>query len=236
MKPLLVLLLLLATLLLSACSIPARVGPMLSDTQSVALGDFASAKVEIDLGAGDLTVDGGADELLEADFVYNVARLKPEVRYANGVLTVRQPNDEGLPNFIDIGGFHNQWTLHLRDATPMELAIDVGAGSSQLHLAGLALSRLDFSQGAGMSLVDLSGDWAHDLDVAIDAGAAEVTVRLPRDVGVRVDVDAGPAVVSAPELAKTGNVYTNAAYGVADVTMEVDLSAGVGLVSLDLAD
>ena len=48
------------------------------------------------MGAGDLEVTGGAEKLLEADFAYNVARLKPEVQYTNGTLVVRQPEHERL--------------------------------------------------------------------------------------------------------------------------------------------
>lgn len=72
--------------------------------------------------------------------------------------------------------------------------------------------------------------------LAVDSGAANITVRLPQDVGVRVEVDAGPTVVDAPDLTKNGNVYTNDAYGAADVTLNVKMDAGIGWINLDVVD
>ena len=112
----------------------------------------------------------------------------------------------------------------------------MGAGNSELQLARLSLTGLNIILGAGVSKVDLSGDWVRDLDVIIDAGATNLSVRLPRDVGVRVEVDRGPAVIDAPDLTQNGNVYTNDAYGVSNVTLHVDVKAGIGRVNLELAD
>jgi hypothetical protein len=110
----------------------------------------------------------------------------------------------------------------------------MGAGTSDLRLAGLALTGLDLNLGAGVSTIDLTGDWANDLEAAIETGAADLTVRLPRDVGVRVEVEAGPTAVSAPDLTQDGNVYTNDAFGSADVNLRIDINAGIGVITLEL--
>ena len=224
----------MAALLLAGCGSKARVGALQTESQSVELGDARSVRVEINLGAGDLEVTGGAEKLLEADFTYNVARLKPEVKYTDGTLVVRQPDVNGLPSLRGITDYRNEWGLRLHDEVPMDLSVDVGAGTSNLQLAGLSLTGLDVSLGAGKYTIDLSGDWARDLDVTIDTGAANITVRLPRDVGVRVVVDAGPTMIDAPGLTQDGNVYTNAAYGVSEVTMQVNMEAGIGQINLEV--
>lgn len=226
-------LVLLSALLLASCVSQARVGALQTESQSVELGDDEPVSVEINLGAGDLTVAGGAEKLLEADFTYNVDRLKPEVTYQNGVLSVRHPDNEGLPVLQGISGFRNEWDLRLHDAVPMTMKVNMGAGSSDLQLAGLALTNLDVDLGAGRSTLDLRGDWAQDLGVSIDSGAAEIIVQLPRDVGVRVKIEAGPTSIDAPGLKKAGNVYTNAAYGTAPVTLDIDIQAGVGSIKLE---
>jgi hypothetical protein len=227
---------LLAALLLAACNSEVRVGALQTESQSVELGDAESIRVEINFGAGDLDLTGGADKLLEADFVYNVARLKPEVKYTSGTLVVRQPETNGLPDLRDITDFRNEWKLRLNDETPIDLKVIVGGGTSNLQLAGLALARLDVSLGAGQSTLDLNGDWARDLDVAIDAGAADLTVRLPSDVGVRVEVDRGPTAIDASGLTQDGNVYTNAAYGVSEVTLHIHVEAGIGVMNLEVEE
>jgi hypothetical protein len=223
-------------LLLAGCFSRARVGELRSETQAVELGDAETVRVEIDFGAGELELAGGADHLLEADFTYNVAALKPEVEYADGTLVVRQPEVDGLPVLPGITDFRNEWDLRLYNQVPMDLSVKVGAGTSDLHLAGLSLTGLDVSFGAGDYTLDLSGPWTSDLDVGIDAGATDLSLLLPSEVGVRVEIDDGPHTVEADGLTQTGNVYTNAAYGVSAVSVRVELDAGPGRIRLEFDD
>ena len=225
---------LIAALLLAGCGSQARVGAMRTESQTVELGGAKSVNVKINFGAGDLNLAGGSEKLMEANFIYNVARLKPEVEYKDGTLTVSQPEVNGFPSVLGIGGFHNEWVLGLSDKVPMDLSVDMGAGSSDLELAGLSLTGLNVTLGAGTYTVDLTGDWAHNLDVTINAGAAFLEVRLPKDVGTRVKVESGPHTIETTGLSKDGDVYTNTAYGVAGVTMQVDVEAGIGTINLDV--
>lgn len=235
-KNFLIALILFIAVLLSGCNPTLTVGDLQTESQAVAGDGAESVRVEIDLGAGDLHVSGGAEQLMEADFTYNVVRLKPQVKYAAGTLTVQQPEIPGMPNLVNISDFRNEWDLRLHDGTPMSLSLNLGGSNSDLHLAGLALTRLDVNMGAGTSTLDLNGDWAHDLDVVVDSGAANISVRLPQNVGVRVQVDAGPTVVDAPDMTKNGNVYINAAYGASAVTLNVKMDAGIGWINLDVVE
>jgi hypothetical protein len=232
---LLITLVLFSAVLLAGCGSRARVGALQTESQSVELEDAKSVRVQINLGAGNLRMTPGAEKLLETDFTYNVAALKPVVKYTDGTLVVRQPDVKGLPALQGITDFRNEWDLRLSDAVPMDLSVDVGGGVSNLQLAGLSLTGLAVTLGTGESTIDLSGDWAGDLDITIDAGATGVTVRLPRAVGVRVEVDRGPTAIDAPDLARDGNVYTNEAYGVSDVTLHIHVEAGIGWLNLELA-
>jgi hypothetical protein len=221
-------------MLLSSCDSQVRVGALRSESKSVELGDAQSVRAEINFGAGDLELSGGADKLLEADFNYNVAALKPEVKYTDGTLVVRQPEISGMPDLRDITDFRNEWKLRLNDKVPMDLKVDAGAGSGDLQLAGLPLTGLDITLGAGIYTVDLSGDWAGDLEVSIDTGASHLSLVLPKDVGVRIKVDPGANMIQTTGLTKDGDIYTNAAYDVAEVSMLIDLQAGIGQVNLDV--
>jgi hypothetical protein len=77
-----------------------------------------------------------------------------------------------------------------------------------IYSSPVSLTALDVSP-RGETSLDLSGSWASDLRVSIDAGAGSISLRLPKDVGVRVVVDAGVGTVNASGLTKDGNVYTN---------------------------
>ena len=178
-------------------------------------------------------VTGSAKKLLEADFTYNVAKLKPEVEFTDGTLVVQHPDVRGYRTLQDIRDFRNEWDLRLNNDVPMNLSLEMGAGTSDLQLAGLSLTGLDVKLGAGKSTVDLSGGLTRDLDVTINTGAANITVQLPRDVGVRVEINAGLTAINAPGLTKDGNVYTNDAYGVSDVTLQIKMEAGVGQINVE---
>src|SRR3954452_12405636 len=69
-------------------------GNLRTESESIELGAAKSAQVEIKIGVGELRVNGGAKKLLEADFLYNIARWKPEVTYGisgdQGRLMVKQ--------------------------------------------------------------------------------------------------------------------------------------------------
>jgi hypothetical protein len=235
-KHLLINVVVLAALLLASCSSDdVRVGELRTESKSVELGNARSVRVKMVLGAGDLVVTGGAKKLLETDFTYNVAKLKPEVEFTDGTLIVQHPDVRGYRTLQDIKEFRNEWDLRLNNDVPMNLSLEIGAGNIDLQIADLSLTGLDVMLGAGEFKLDLNGDWARDLDVSIDAGVADLTVLLPRDVGVRIEVDRGPTMIDAPSLTKDGNIYTNAAYGVSDVTLHINLVAGIGQIYLEVA-
>jgi len=210
------------------------VGELRTESNSVELGDARPVRVKMVLGAGDLAVTGGAEKLLEADFTYNVAKLKPEVEFTDGTLVVQNPDIRGYRSLQDIKDFRNEWNMRLNNDVPMNLSLDMGAGISDLQLAGLSLTGLDIILGAGKSTVDLSGDLTRDLDVTISTGAANITVRLPRDIGVRVEVEAGVSRIEASGLKQDGYVYTNEAYGTAEATLHINIMTGIGQINLEV--
>jgi len=224
-------------LLASGCASGLRVGKLQTESQSVELGGAESVRVEINMGAGELDVAGGADKLLEADFTYNVAELEPEVKYSGGTLIVQHPDVETrVTSLWDLDDYRYEWGLSLNDDVPMDLSIDLGAGKIDLQLAGLSLTGLDINVGAAEATIDLTGDWARDLDVTVKAGVGHATLRLPRRVGVRVTVETGIGDVDAPGLKRDGDVYTNDAYGESAVTLRIDVKAGVGKINLELGE
>jgi hypothetical protein len=241
------------------CASGVRVGRLQTESETVELGDATSVRVEIDMGAGELEVAGGAAELLEADFTYNVAELKPEVDYSGGTLTVRTPDVEtGIGSLLDITDYRYEWDLRLNDDVPMELQVNVGAGQTNLRLGSLSLTRLDVAGGAGEVLVDLSGSdsltrldigggagaltldltgaWQNDLEATIGGGVGKRILILPRDTGVRVKVDVGVGGVVAAGFTKEGEYYTNDAYGQSEVTLNLEVAGGVGETELRLGE
>jgi hypothetical protein len=256
----LLLFLLSATLLsLAACVNRLQVGDLQRKTESVALEGAEEVDVEIAMGAGELTLDGGADGLMSAEFAYNVGGWEPEVSYSvsgnTGTLRLEQPSFE-LENFtIPDGDIRYEWDVRLGDGIPLSLDVRLGAGNSQFDLKSLdvrsmnlqtgagdvtldlggTLSDLEIQMGAGQMQVDLSGNWQQDLDATIRGGVGRLTVRLPDDVGVRLEVNQGLGNVTATGLSRDNNTYVNSAYGDSDVTLNIAISGGVGEIVLDVS-
>ncbi len=223
-----------AAIFVSSCG-PQAVGQLQRESQAVDLENAQSARAELRMGAGQLNLTGGADALIEADFTYNVADRKPEVNYDisgdTGELIVKQGSGEG----VRFGGdARNEWDLRLNDDVPLDLNVRLGAGESDVDLDSLTLTALDHSMGAGETTVDLTGDYERDLAVNIESGVGEATVRLPGEVGVRVDAEGGLVEINTEGLQREGEAYENDAYGDSDVTLDVDIRGGVGQINLEV--
>ncbi len=208
-------------------------GPEQTESRTVKLGDAKSVQVEVKMGAGDLKIGGGAKELLDADFSYPVPRWKPEIDYtvrgARGSLEIRQPGGTGGPH----RGGQYSWDLRLNNQVPLEMRVELGAGKADLSLGTLALSKLELNMGVGETVVDLTGDWKNDFEAKIHGGGGQATVKLPRDVGVRVRARGGIGEIRAGELKKDGDTYTNDAYGKSSVTLQVEVEGGIGQINLE---
>jgi hypothetical protein len=223
-----------AVLFVASCGTQGqKVGEMRHESRSVQPENAKSVRAHLVMGAGELNVGGAADALMEADFSYNVADLKPKVSYevnaGNGELRVRQGDSEGI-RFGN--GARNEWDISFNDEVPTDLEVEMGAGESDLDLDSLTLTGLDLQMGAGRTTVDLTGDYAQDLEASIQGGVGEATVMLPSEVGVMAKAEGGLGKINAEGLKKEGNAYVNDAYRDTDVTLEIDVEGGVGEINL----
>jgi hypothetical protein len=210
-----------------------QVGKMQSESQSVDLENAQSTRAQLKMGAGELHITGGADQLMEADFSFNVSDWKPKVNYDvsgdTGELVVKQGRGGG----VNLGGdARNEWDISFNDAVPTDLVVQMGAGESDLDLDSLALTGLDLQMGAGKTTVDLTGDYAQSFDASIEGGVGEATVLLPSEVGVKAKAEGGLGTINAEGLQKVGDSYVNDAYGESDVNLSVDAKGGVGEINL----
>ncbi len=239
------------------CGETAEIGELVKESRSVEQGDAESVEVDIEMGMGNLHISGGAKNLMEGKFVYNVVGWEPEIEYevfnGRGELTVRRP--VGQASRLGRRARY-EWDIRLDDDVPMNLDIQIGAGEAHLDLGSLSLDRLDVSAGAGEVgvyltgqpsvgkltmetgagdvTVDLTGDWRDDLTAVIAGGVGRLTVRLPADVGVRVDADKGIGKITARGFVRDGDTFVNDAYGESDVTLDISCKTGIGAIILEL--
>lgn len=210
-----------------------QVGKMQEESKSIDLKNAESVRAQLKMGAGELHVTGGADQLMEGDFSYNVSEWKPKVSYGvsggEGELVVKQ----GSANSGSLGAkARNEWDITMNEEVPTDLVVKMGAGESDLDLDSLSLTGVDLKMGAGKSTVDLTGDYAKSFDASMEGGVGEATVLLPSEVGVKAKAEGGLGKINAEGLERVGDSYVNAAYGESDVTLSVDVKGGVGEINL----
>jgi hypothetical protein len=71
-------------ILLASCNIEHRSGPVQYESKSIEAEGAESVHVSLRMGAGEMRVTDGAQQLARADFSYTVPSWKPEVRYSKG--------------------------------------------------------------------------------------------------------------------------------------------------------
>ena len=223
-------------LLFMGCINRVAVGSTQTESQSVELGDVDSVQTEIKMGIGELNIRGGATNLMDAEFTYNIEEWRPEVDYQQrgsiGELQVSQPDGEinGIPD----DDVKYRWDIALQNDVPMDMSVDLGVGESDLALDGLALQNLTVNSGVGEATIDLTGTWEESFDVKINGGVGELTVYLPENVGLRVEANTGIGSLVVNGLQRDGDVYTNAAYGESGVTIMLDIDGGIGEITVQV--
>lgn len=248
-----------AFLLTVSCLEVVQVGKLRTDSQSVEKGEAETVQAVIEMGTGSLKIGGGANNLMNADFTYNVSKWKPEVDYQVkeniGKLTISQKSDNMMGK-LPLGNARNRWDLRFNNEIPMKLKIDLGAGENHLHLGQLTLTSLDIGMGAGELVLDLSGkpslkklnlnmgagdvrvdligDWENDLAAQINNGVGRITLRLPENVGIFASAERGIGQVSAFGFKRHGSTYYNDAYEESDVTLNLNVDAGIGQINMEM--
>ncbi len=226
--------------------------------KNIHMGQVKAIDTYINMKAGKLTVSGGAQDLMEADIHFSREKWKPDIRFSEdgekGQLTIEQP-EMTADLSLDLDDDQNEWTIRLNNQIVQDLYCEIGAGETDLNLQGLILTRvridagvgahkvnlhdcsipaLEVNAGVGEVTLDLTGRWRNDLEAEIVGGIGALHLRLPRDVGIRLEVKGGLGNVEAPDLKQEGRVYTNALFEQTDYHLNFDIKAGMGSVEIAL--
>lgn len=187
------------------------------------LGAAAVTEVELEMGAGDLTIAPGAVGLASGTIRHNVESWKPTVTRTDTRLTIKQGSQKGVSG---LGSeIVNIWDLEL-GRPPMRLKISAGAYEGLFDLSGLTLQDLsirdgasrtqvrfnspnpgqmtDFSYKTGASTVTLIGlANANFRSMTFDGGAGTYSLdfsgQLRTDAGVRIKAAAGSVRIAVPK-------------------------------------
>jgi hypothetical protein len=201
-------------------------------TEVVDLKGAKAVHMSVNLPSGELTIQGGAERLMEADFYHGATWSTPAVDYSvdQGVGEL-EINQQSRGQFVT--NSDNTWKLRLNNQVPLEMKVDIGAGQGNLNLSKIDLTRLELNIGAGQVNVDLTGERAKDLQAEIHGGVGEAIVRLPKNVGVVATAHGGLGSIDVHGLKEEGDEYVNAAYGKSPTTLRLNVEGGIGHIKLE---
>jgi hypothetical protein len=213
----------------SACGANTSGGSVLTHNLSEPLNGAKSARVDINAGTGNLTIDRltGDEQVLASGTLQYFEKQGPPTRSVssdNGKATLTlKSGDTAQPLFRlpwEACNGETEWQIHLNPNVQSDITAYSSGGNVKLDLAGMAVKRLSADIGGGNMDVVLP-DSAANLSVIAKTGAGNVTV----DIGSGTT---GGNTVNANSGA--GNVVVRVPSGIA---ARFHATSGVGKTTVD---
>ena len=119
-----------------------------------------------------------------------------------------------------------------------KLEIETGASSFVgAKLGNARFRRLIFSGGAGFSTLDLDGDIKDNAEVNISLGVGNLTIKLPRDVGARVETSGFFSSHNLKDFITIGKgKYESINYDTANKRIRIYIETGFGNTTIRWKD
>lgn len=193
--------------------------------------DVDRLNVSVKAGAGNVTIGSQESELpVEAVLQSDFATLDVDSQTEGSTQTVEVSVD-GERSWWG-GNFRNDLDVQLSRELPVALSVDTGASDFEADLSSVKLERLAIDLGASSGMVTL-GDLVDRLDVNVKAGASSVTIRVPKDAGVRVTLEQGVSSQDLDNLQEKGEgLYETSEFEKA--TKQITIKADIGVASFEL--
>jgi len=114
------------------------------------------------------------------------------------------------------------------------LEIDVGAASVRLvGVANLNTRKIRASVGVGELTMDFSGEWTQDIEATIDLALGHLDLRVPADVGIRIEIERFLSGFDEDRFTRRGSAYYTRNYDRATHHLELKVNAALGNVDIE---
>ena len=192
------------------------------------------AELELNLGIGELRLDGASDmgELMIADL--DLAR-GAEVSHNSDTMGtgddvvrawLRSDGDFfSFPRILDSRA--SEWDVQLNDSVRWEMDLKFGLADAHLDLSDLQVSELTLDRGVGS--VDVTLPERGMVRATIDGGLGDITVTIPTGVEARLRVDRGIGGLDvSSRFRRRGDIYETEGLSGAESYIDLTLDVGVG--------
>jgi hypothetical protein len=233
--------------------------------KAIVLGNINELNTKVDFPVGNLEISVDAIRPVKGVFQYRKEEWEPEIKYhkedREGYL--KMDSDIDISFDVDSRNYdfdesdQNNWKLlfpqdishdmdvrmlagnadiDLESSRLEEFEFSMTAGEARINLRNTSVPEVEFKALAGDVKLDLSGVWRNDLQADIRGGFGSITLRLPSDVGIEMEVSGLLGGVSAPKMDRDGNRYTSEQFGESKYTLYLDISGAFGDVKVQWAE
>lgn len=202
----------------------------------------STAKVDVDVADGNLTIDqlSSSEQLLAngtLEYVEGQELLNQTVNHGDGQATLMlKAKSTGRPWFHlpwEACNAATHWQIHLNPNVQSDITAHSGGGNLKLDLASMVVTRVSADTGGG-NLDLVLPDHASNLAVNARTGAGNVVIHVPGGMAVKVQATTGLGkVIADSRFNKTdGNIYQSLDYEVASEKAEIMAHSGAGNISI----
>jgi hypothetical protein len=117
--------------------------------------------------------------------------------------------------------------------------VKMAAGAASLRVAGLGnarAARYEFEGGVGETVLDFGGRWDRSASARVEMGMGSVTLRFPRELGVRIVKESFLTSFDAAGMTKRGNAWYSRDWDSAPHKLTVDIDAAIGSIQVEWID
>ncbi len=131
------------------------------------------------------------------------------------------------------GNFRRELELNLTPRIPLKLRLDSGASNVNIDASNLQLEDISIDAGASNTTLTL-GDKVANAKGSVDTGAGNLTLRIPKSVGLKIHADVGLSSnnFETEGLTKQGETYTTEGFDRNEKKIELTLDGGVSSLKL----
>lgn len=225
--------------------------------------DIQGAKeviTDIGFAAGRIKINAEEMEsLFTGDFEYSKPEWNPEIEYwvreSKGFLSLENEMkareidfddddrcdwylkfNKEIKNDISIEMFAGEGIINLEDANIERFSYKMKAGDIEINLRNSSVPDFAFKAFAGEATINLSGKYNNNLYARIKGGIGELDLVLPKNVGVVMEISGFLGEINAPGFHKDDHTYINNAYHETEHTLYLDITGGIGDISVKMVD
>ena len=113
------------------------------------------------------------------------------------------------------------------------------AGAAEISVTGLGNSRCDeieFEGGVGSVALDFGGAWTSSSRVKVTVAMGSLTLRLPRNAGVRISMEKFLSSFEPHGLLRQGDAFVSENYSSTRRHLDLAITSAVGDVNVEWAD